>query len=238
MLARNFDISVARDGRGFTPLHFLVGSAPDAHARARMLVHDAKIDVNAITQDGSTPLDFAIVRNDVQMLRILAQFGANLERRNTYGLAPLHIVCVKGAAYVPFAIMLLAVGADFRALTSVGESACRRAAGARDAGNLCALVAAGCDLDEPDSDGNTPRQVAVRNGCALPSDADLAATRRWIARTQLDFVRHRAFDVCVALQSLELDALQLCEIMMHSCRAEFVAFHQWWSIAVAVKHFH
>lgn len=237
MLARNIDLSVIRDGRGLTPLHFLVGSAPEAPLRARMLVHDAKVDVNARSHDGSTALDCAIVRNDVAMLRILAQVGADLDKVNPYGFAPVHIVCVKGAPYVPFVVMLLAVGANFRALTSSGESACRRAAAARSSDILCALIAVGCDLDEPDSDGITLRQVAVRSGCALPTDADLAATLRDVGRAQFDFVRHRALEVCIALQSFELDALQLCEIMQHACRAEFVAFHHWWRIAVAVKHF-
>jgi hypothetical protein len=53
-------------------------------------------------------------------------------------------------------------------------------------------------------------------------------------------VRQRALQVCVGLQSLGLDALQMCEIAQHSCGhvAHLIAFHQWWTIATTVKHFH
>jgi hypothetical protein len=41
------------------------------------------------------------------------------------------------------------------------------------------------------------------------------------------------------LQSTRLNALQLCEILMHSFGAlgSLIAFHQWWAIATKVKHF-
>lgn len=73
----------------------------------------------------------------------------------------------------------------------------------------------------------------------LPTADDVEAARRIIARTRLDLVRLRAFEVCVALQSLRLNALQLCEILMHSCGAVamLIPFHQWWAIATTVKHF-
>jgi hypothetical protein len=49
----------------------------------------------------------------------------------------------------------------------------------------------------------------------------------------------RAFQICVGLQSFRLNALQLCEILMHSFGAlgSLIAFHQWWAIATTVKHF-
>jgi hypothetical protein len=59
--------------------------------------------------------------------------------------------------------------------------------------------------------------------------------RREIAKVRLDFVRWRALEVCIGLQPLQLDALQLCEILQHSCGpvACVIAFHQWWT---TVKH--
>jgi hypothetical protein len=62
---------------------------------------------------------------------------------------------------------------------------------------------------------------------------------RLIARTRLDFVRQRALQVCVGLQSLRLDALQMCEILQRSCGhvARLIPFHLWWKIATTVKHF-
>ncbi|MCA0328160.1 MAG: hypothetical protein LCH89_21565, partial [Proteobacteria bacterium] len=56
---------------------------------------------------------------------------------------------------------------------------------------------------------------------------------------RLRVVRRRAFDVCVGLQSLRINALQMCEILVHACGpvAPLVAFHHWWKIATTVKHF-
>jgi hypothetical protein len=45
------------------------------------------------------------------------------------------------------------------------------------------------------------------------------AAHREIVKVRLDFVRHRAWQVCIGLQSRELDALQMCEILLHRVRA-------------------
>lgn len=73
----------------------------------------------------------------------------------------------------------------------------------------------------------------------LPTADEIDAARCQIAKTRLDLVRHRAAEICIGLQSLEINALQLCEIMMHSFGAvgSLIAFHQWWAIATKVKHF-
>jgi hypothetical protein len=74
---------------------------------------------------------------------------------------------------------------------------------------------------------------------ALPTADEIDAARLRIAKTRLDLVRERAFQICVGLQPLNINALQLCEIMMHSFGAigSVILFHQWWAIAVKVKHF-
>jgi hypothetical protein len=104
---------------------------------------------------------------------------------------------------------------------------------------LCALVAAGGDLDQPNEEGETPRMIATRRNVALPTADEIDAARHRIAKARLDLVRERAFQICVGLQSFRLNALQLCEILMHSFGAlgSLIAFHQWWAIATKVKHF-
>jgi hypothetical protein len=100
------------------------------------------------------------------------------------------------------------------------------------------LLAAGADLDAADELGNTPRQLlADRQWIIVPELVE--RMRREIAMMRLDFVRHRAMEVCIGLQSLRLDALQVCEILQHACGplARLIAFHQWWKIATTVKHF-
>jgi hypothetical protein len=60
-----------------------------------------------------------------------------------------------------------------------------------------------------------------------------------LPKARIDFVRDRALRVCIGLQSLELDALQLCEILLFASGrvAQLILFHIWWKIATTVKHF-
>jgi hypothetical protein len=76
-----------------------------------------------------------------------------------------------------------------------------------------ALLAAGPDLDVADNTGETARQALVCRGVIM-KPARVEAARRDIAKTRIDFVRFRALDVCIGLQSLRLDALQMCEILL------------------------
>jgi hypothetical protein len=71
-----------------------------------------------------------------------------------------------------------------------------------------------------------------------PSADEIAEARRRIARERVDLIRARAFEVCVALESLELPALLMCEILEFACApfAACVPFHHKWDIVVAVKH--
>jgi hypothetical protein len=65
--------------------------------------------------------------------------------------------------------------------------------------SLCALVAAGGDLDQPNNKGETPRMIAIRKNVALPTADEIDAARHRIAKTRLDLVRERAFQICVGL---------------------------------------
>jgi hypothetical protein len=99
------------------------------------------------------------------------------------------------------------------------------------------MLAADADLDAVDQDGNSARQQLLANHRLTFDDAQAAeaveAARREIAKVRLDFVRHRAWQVCIGLQSRSLDALQMCELLLFACGpvAPLIPFHQWWKIA-------
>lgn len=87
---------------------------------------------------------------------------------------------------------------------------------------IAELVAAGADFDAKDEDGVTPRQIARSRfdlclTLSVVTDDELDAARRRIDCTRLDLVRKRAFQVCLGLQQLRLDALQMCEVLVHAC---------------------
>jgi hypothetical protein len=78
-----------------------------------------------------------------------------------------------------------------------------------------------------------------RGACTFePSEDAIADAARQIARQRLDLIRARAFEICVALDSLELPALLMCMILDVACApfAVCVPLHTKWDFVVAVKH--
>jgi hypothetical protein len=49
------------------------------------------------------------------------------------------------------------------------------------------------------------------------SPTEIEVARRDIVKARIDFVRYRALEICIGLQLLELDALQMCEILQFAC---------------------
>lgn len=124
------------------------------------------------------------------------------------------------------AVALLAAGADVNLCDSQGSNAAFAVANHSACAAMPALVACGADLDVVNNDGDTARLVLTRRNQIV--DAALVdAARRDIGKARLDFVRFRALQVCIGLQSLMLDALQLCEILRHACgcAAALIPFH-------------
>jgi hypothetical protein len=170
-------------------------------------------------------------------VRVLVELGAEIDRQDNDRWTAL--INAAGNVQSSCVELLLALGADVSLVNKQGRAACHIAADWRRPASLCALLAAGGNLDQPDNEDETPRMIAIRERVALPTADEIDAARQRIAKTRLDLVRHRAFQICVGLQSFRLNALQLCEILMHSFGAlgSLILFHQWWAIAVKVKHF-
>jgi ankyrin repeat protein len=193
--------------------------------------------IHAVDKMGWTPLRWASSGGNDVAVRVLVECGAEIDRQDNWGRSAL----IDAGGNVQFSCveLLIALGADVDVVTNNGETACHLAAQSKQPAALCALVVAGGNLDQPDNDGETPRMIAIREHVALPTVDEIDVARRRIAKTRLDLVRQRAFQICLGLYPLDINALQLCEIMMHSFGAlgSLIAFHQWWAIATKVKHF-
>lgn len=242
LVKRGVAIGELRDNAMSTPLHYGVASVDVLNA----LVGVYGVDVNATNSYGDTAVHSAVDGDKDEQLRWLFNAGADLEIVNRLGFSPLHNSCINQG--VQCTLLLLAMGVDLNRVTNVGWSACHLVVNrgylvkSTIKTKIAALVSEGANLDEPSptrsaSGGATPRQTLAERAVVM-DDELVRSAHRSIAKLRLDLVRSRALQICIGLQSLELDALCTCEILQFACGpvAALVKFHQWWAIATAVKH--
>jgi ankyrin repeat protein len=102
------------------------------------------VDVNAPTADGTTPLHWAVYRNEERLVRRLLDAGADANRTNRYGVPPLALACTNANAAL--VRLLIAAGADPKAAPA-GEPVLLTAARTGSLEAVEAIVAAGADVD-------------------------------------------------------------------------------------------
>jgi ankyrin repeat protein len=210
-----------------TPLHLIAsragGDAATVEAVVKMLINQCGADVEERVSFNWTCVSLAASSGNVVALRCCIDAGADVNCITRAGHTPLHVV-----SDYECSILLLAAGAGVNARDKDDQTAFQLAASKNKTLILPALLAAGAD----------PSDVTEQSIAAVAADR-VETARRGIAKARLDFVRHRALQVCIGLQSLSLDALQMSEILQHACGpvAHLIAFHQWWKMATTVKHF-
>jgi ankyrin repeat protein len=243
LLRRGVVFSELRDYDQRTPLHLAAAGLQPNCDVLDMLVNECGVDVEARNKRGSTCI---LECRNVDAMRVLITAGANLHAVDTSGRTPLHALVDEMSA-----TCLLAAGADVHARDTYGRTPLMHIASFADRDDddegvnepvltlvgsvVNVMLAAGADLDAADNKGNTARHHLSDHEFIF----NVESARREIAKVRLDFVRYRALQVCIGLQSRGLDALQLCEILLHACGplAPLIAFHHWWKIATTVKHF-
>jgi ankyrin repeat protein len=85
-----------------------------------------RVDPNAADVDGTTPLHWAVQRDDHEMTRLLLGAGANAKNVNRYGVSALSLACTNGNGSI--VEMLLTAGADPNTELPEGETALMTAA--------------------------------------------------------------------------------------------------------------
>lgn len=191
------------DGR--TPLHFAVEcELPFNSVLMHELVHTHHSDMNARDMHGNSCCHTAAYIGKKEHLNWLISAGVYFEVANDDGYTPLHLSTISDN--YSCALVLVAAGANVNACDSAGRTACQLAAEFGDTAghvamaNVHLFLAAGADLD-----ASAREQLAEWDLFVDNDEVELA--RRRIAKTRLDFVRGRALQICLGLQSRELDAL-------------------------------
>jgi ankyrin repeat protein len=235
LIDRGVVVRELHDSIDRTPLHVAALGCRDADV-FKMLVNVCGIDLEARHCYGGTSLHSAAFNGIVFALRCLINAGADVNVADNNGNTPLH-----RANDFDCAVLLLAAGANVCARDSNGRTAlhCVALVG-NDIAAVHALLAAGAYLDAANLRGEIPRWTLARRRLTIDPD-QVEAARREIAKTRLNLVLDRALQVCIGLQSLRLNALQMCEILQFACLggsvSQLIPFHIWWKIATTVKHF-
>jgi ankyrin repeat protein len=235
---RNVVVNDLRDYSERTPLH--IATIRRVPLAVLSTLVDNGADLELLADDaGLTCTDTAVASGNAAALRLFLVAGVDVNRPDAEPF--LHRLVRSFGPDLPCLILLLAAGADVTTRENNGQTACfLLAAHSRPMMPFVhAMLAAGADLDAADEIGKTPRQLLAERGTTAVDPAQVEMSRLEIAKARLDFVRFRAMDVCIGLQSLQLDALQLCEILVHACGplAPLISFHQWWKIATIAKHY-
>jgi ankyrin repeat protein len=85
-----------------------------------------KVDVNAPGVDTSTPLDWAVESNNLEMVNLLIDAGANVNSETRYKITPLSLACKNGNAAI--IERLLKAGVDSNSTSEEGQTALMTAA--------------------------------------------------------------------------------------------------------------
>ena len=153
-----------------------------------------KVDVNAAHGDGATALHWAAYNDDVELVKMLLDAGANVKAATREGaITPLFMACTNGDA--PMIEALLKAGADAKSVKSNGTTALMTAAASGSAEAVKVLIEHGADINAKEA---VYGQTALMFAAALNRDsvikvlmehgaeANVATTVRKLARVRFD----------------------------------------------------
>jgi ankyrin repeat protein len=171
LLALNVNVSALKGMFDRTLCHRVIMRA-ESHVDVGDLIRalvGVGVDVDAVDGDSSTPLHYAAKR--ISTVRVLVELGADVDRQDDRKFTALHLACGSRTWREdgPCVPLLLALGANVHLVNMNGQTACHMAAVRQHHAQLCACLAAGGDLDQPDNDGNTVRMIASLDQFELPT---------------------------------------------------------------------
>lgn len=195
LLDRNVVINELRDRRGRTPLHHAARGTFNSAVLSALV---NLCDVDARDPRGNTCSSIAASNGQGEHLRLFIEAGADIELANLSDRTPLHGACTDGE--FGCVSLLVAAGANVHAKCTWSRTALHYVSlgtpGATAA--VHTLLAVGADPDALDRNGISPHQRMFTQGILIDAD-QIEIERRHIVKMRLDWVRHRALQVCVGL---------------------------------------
>ncbi|MBM3771369.1 MAG: hypothetical protein FJW27_08800 [Acidimicrobiia bacterium] len=130
--------------QGFAQAPSLVDAARVGdRAAVRSILAKRPAEAARAASDGTTPLHYAVQRDDVEMVDVLLKAGADAKAPNRYGATPLFVACQNGNAAI--IERLIKAGGDPNSKNPDGETALMTAARTGQVDAVKLLLASGAD---------------------------------------------------------------------------------------------
>jgi ankyrin repeat protein len=153
-----------RNSAGHTPLHLNV-LKDDSLAMASLLIHTHKTEVEAIDNEGLTPLNFAVLNGPFSSVKYLVQeFKASPNIPNNQGRPPLFSAVTRTEDAIPMLQFLLENKADRAACDIAGNSILHHAAAMGHPNVIKFLLEQKLNLRQKNLKGYTPFHSAIAAG--------------------------------------------------------------------------
>lgn len=131
------------------------------------LLFARQIDIDQRATNGWTALTMAAAKGHAQIVRMLILEGAQADVRDVHGWTPL-MRAVDRHRDEAVRVLIEAGGAAREAVNMRGQTALHIAAAAGNRSTYELLIALGCSSEQRDFNGETPSNIAKKNGLTTP----------------------------------------------------------------------
>ncbi|CAK9439109.1 uncharacterized protein LODBEIA_P33330 [Lodderomyces beijingensis] len=156
------DLDEFTDSSGWTPLH-IAASIGNVEILNLLMHHEVEVDVDAVTNTGTTPLQLSISKQHLPFVRaLLGEFGANARKKDKLGMSALHRAAAGGNLALVQEVVEHGKNVNVNAKDNQGWSALHHALAEGNGDVAVWLVReGGADVNLVDDDGLKPAQVSV-----------------------------------------------------------------------------
>ncbi|XP_077560805.1 uncharacterized protein LOC144175627 isoform X2 [Haemaphysalis longicornis] len=170
------------------------------HHIAQMLLEQGFTPVDTVGgKELKTALSIAVEGGHRKFVEVLIEAGADLNKKDADGNAPLHISVTRN--HCEITELLVAAGADLNKKDADGNAPLHISVTRNHCEITELLVAAGADVNKQDANGNTPLHISLMSRLAVKA-SKLSSTKapklKEIA-TELENLRHEEIDSSLAV---------------------------------------